>query len=86
MVKHNDKPLTVDEWKSAILALDSKATFRETGAHGWDRLDFDDNGPKLVHGDGPHWIDAEPAYDTPLSRMGRLLGSYDVKSGTGVIF
>jgi hypothetical protein len=78
--------MNVAQWKEELVRRDPGVTFRETGAHGWDRLAFDDHGPKLVHEGGPHWIDAVPSRGTIDARLGRLLGTYDVATGTGVFF
>jgi len=77
--------MTLEEWKADIESRHSGVTYRETGPH-WRQLSWDDNGPKFIPTDGPHYIDAVPARGTIEATLGRLLGTYDMKKADGVFY
>lgn len=79
-----EKTLTFQEFQSRINQVAGPGViYREQGRDGWDRLDFDENGPCLVHENGPHWCDAAP----PASWYSyQLLGTYDFNTGKGKFF
>lgn len=71
-------PMSHEDWKSAIIKKfgAKNVGFRETGAHGWDRLgDVKDDKVSTTHHTGAHWEDAYPTGSNPTPKS-KLLGSY----------
>jgi len=60
--------------------------YREYGANGYNRLDFDDNGPKMTPVTGPHYMDAAPINENPYRFSGKLLGTFDFHKDGGIFF